>query len=287
MSEAQAPVEAVQAETAAPDVAEIEAPTQAQLERFRVKLPDGEKEVDRDELIRNYQLAQASYKKFEEASAKERAAQARDEKLRQDFIKTLIEDPNIGKAKFKEEVIKFLYDEFQEEDLSPEQLKAKKYDEIQRQKQEAEEAERRTQEEQAELAEIEQYKEQITAEYVKALDSVKLPKTTATVRAMAYLHQVADDAGIDLDHDTLATITRDALFEEQKALFTQAIPSGRILEVIGPEVLDAIRKADLAAIRAKRGSRSVSAADYARGEEEPSHQRVDPEEALRRFLESD
>jgi hypothetical protein len=284
MSDAIAPVETAQApvtETAAP-----EAP-KAPPQRFKVKLPEGEREVDADELVTNYQLKQASYKKFEEASAESRAAKEQRERLRANFIKELIEDPEVGKDKFKEEVIKFLYDEFQEEELSPEQLKAKKYDELQRQKQESEENERRTAAEKAEQEEVDRYTEQLTTTYVKALDSVNLPKTTSTLRAMAYLHQVADEAGADLDEQALAHITRDALFQEQKGLFLTAAEEGRILEVIDPEVIDAIRKADLERIRARKNAKTVSAADYAAGDEDGPRTRLDPEEALKRFLESD
>lgn len=285
MSDAIAPVETAQAPVA--DGNAQEAPKAPVAPKFKVKLPDGEREVDADELVTGYQLKQASYKKFEEASAKERAAQEQRERLRANFIKELIEDPEVGKDKFKEEVIKFLYDEFQEEELSPEQLKAKKYDELQRQKQEAEEAERRTAAERAEQEEVERYTEQLTNTYVKALDSVNLPKTTSTLRAMAYLHQVAEEAGADLDEKALAHITRDALFQEQQGLFLEAAKQGRILEVIDPEVIDAIRKADLERIRARRNAKTVSAADYAAGDEDGSRRRLDPEEALKRFLESE
>lgn len=120
----------------------------AEPQKFKVKLPDGEREVELDELLSGYQLKQASYKKFEEASAKEKAAQAHREQLKKDFIKALVEDPEIGKDRFKEEVIKFLYEEFQEEEMSPEQLKAKKYDEMMKAR-EAEEARRREEEEAA------------------------------------------------------------------------------------------------------------------------------------------
>lgn len=268
---------------ATPDLSE--APV-AEPQRFKVKLPDGEREVELDELLSGYQLKQASYKKFEEASAKEKAAQAHREQLKKDFIKALVEDPDIGKDRFKEEVIKFLYDEFQEEEMSPEQLKAKKYDEMMRAR-EAEEASRREAEEAAaEEAEVARHTEELAAKYTKALSEVNLPKTTSTVRAMAYLHQVAEEAGVALDDKTLAITTRDALFAEQRELFLAAVPEGRILEVIGPDVLDAIRKADLQRIRARKNAKSVSADDYAAGEENGSSRLLSPDEALKRFLES-
>lgn len=285
MSEDTAPVAA---ETTTPDAPQAEAatPTQAEIQRFKVKLPEGEREVDLDELLTGYQLKQASYKKFEEASAKEKAAMAKQEQLKKDFIRALVEDPDIGKEKFKEEVIKFLYDEFQEEELSPEQLKAKKYDEMMRAR-EAEEAEkRRIEEEQAEAAEIEQAKEQLAALFTEALASVNLPKSTSTVRTMAYLNHLMEQAGVEPDQKMLATMTRDSMFAEQNALFLAAIPEGRILDVIDPAVLDAIRKADLARIRSRKNSKTVSASDYAAGDETPQGKRLSPEEALKRFLES-
>lgn len=258
----------------------------AEPQKFKVKLPDGEREVELDELLSGYQLKQASYKKFEEASAKEKAAQAHREQLKKDFIKALVEDPEIGKDRFKEEVIKFLYEEFQEEEMSPEQLKAKKYDEMMKAR-EAEEARRREEEEAAaEEAEVARQVEELAVKYTKALDGVRLPKTTSTVRAMAYLHQVSEEAGVELDDQGLASMTRDALFAEQKQLFLAAIPEGRILDVIDPEVLDAIRKADLQRIRARKNAKSVSASDYAAGEDAGAPKRLSPDEALKRFLES-
>ena len=260
--------------------------------KYKVKLPDGEREVDIDELLAGYQLKQASYKKFEEASAKERAAAEKEARYKKDFINALLEDPDVGKAKFKDEVIKFLYNEFSEEEMTPEQRKAKAYDEMLAKQREEQEASLRAQEEAEEAAEVEKLEKQLIETFTAALDTVALPRTTSTVRTMAHLQQVMEDKGYEPSPKELAQITRDTLIAEQNEVF-RAYRGEKLLQVIHPDVLQAIREADLERIRAKKGGKSnVDAYRETKGEKRyalhaDGKPLLSPEEALKRFLGDD
>ena len=270
-----------------------EAPeVQAEQPKYKVKLPEGEREVDLDELLSGYQLKQASYKKFEEASAKEKAAMEKEAKYKQNFIEALINDPDVGKGKFKDEVIKFLYNEFTEEEMTPEQRKAKAYDELQAKQRQEQEAAQRAQEEAEEAAEVERLEKQLLETFSEALETVALPRTTSTVRTMAHLQQVLEERGIEPSPKELAQITRDTLIAEQNEVF-RAYRGEKLLQVIHPEVLQAIREADLERIRAKKGKTgSVDSYREAQGEKRTALHAdgkplLSPEDAIKRFLGDD
>lgn len=254
--------------------------------KYQVKLPDGMREVDLDELIRGYQLDKASYKRFEEASAKEKAAMEREAKFKLNWLDTLMNDPDIDKETAKQKMIEFLSAEFEKEDMSPEQ---RELQELRQEKLKREQEEKARQEalhnEELEKEATEE-EQRLIQSFASALDSVDLPPTTNTLRAMAHIHEVLEDRGIDVaqaDPKELARITHATLLSEQNDLLQQAMKRGDVRKHIHPGVLKAIREEDLKEIRSRKAKGQTldlkDKTDFA------GKKLLSPDEALKRFLE--
>lgn len=91
--------------------------------KHRVKDGDGEREVDYDELIADYQLKQASHKRFQEASAKEKQVQPILDALESGNIDFVVQ--KVGKEKAKALFEDFLIAQMEEDSLPEPEKRAR------------------------------------------------------------------------------------------------------------------------------------------------------------------
>lgn len=226
--------------------------TQAQKEKFQYVI-DGEQveeEVDfsdKEALKKRFQLGHAAQKRMAEAKAAKAKAY--------EIVKAFEDDPaNILERlgpKGMEAAEKFLMKKIQEQMKSPEEreyemTKAElaKYKEQEKLAKEAEEKQKIS-------AQEAKYAQEFQATIISALDKSQLPKTPDLVKRMAFIMSKNLELGLDLSPDELAQEVRKDQQELIKSLSKDASVE-QLLEMLGPDIANKIRKYDLEKLKLKR-----------------------------------
>lgn len=243
---------ATSAETTLTATPEAKPLTQAQKEKFQYVI-DGEQveeEIDfsdKEALKKRFQLGHAAQKRMAEAKAAKAKAY--------EIVKAFEDDPgNILERlgpKGMEAAEKFLMKKIQEQMKSPEEreyemTKAElaKYKEQEKLAKEAEEKQKIS-------AQEAKYAQEFEATILSALDKSQLPKTPDLVKRMAYIMSKNLELGLDLSPDELALEVRKEQHELVKSLSKDASVE-QLLEMLGPDIANKIRKHDLEKLKAKR-----------------------------------
>lgn len=226
--------------------------TQAQKEKFQYVI-DGEQveeEVDfsdKEALKKRFQLGHAAQKRMAEAKAAKAKAY--------EIVKAFEDDPaNILERlgpKGLEAAEKFLMKKIQEQMKSPEEreyemTKAElaKYKEQEKLAKEAEEKQKIS-------AQEAKYAQEFQATIISALEKTGLPKTPDLVKRMAYIMSKNLELGLDLSPEELAHEVRKDQQELIKSLSKDASVE-QLLEMLGPDIANKIRKYDLEKLKLKR-----------------------------------
>lgn len=222
----------------------------AEVRRMKLKVDGREEEVEEAEVIRRAQLSSSASKRMEEVATQKQQIQKLIETLKGNPLAALM-DPALGltKAQVKEQFENWYKREYIDpETLSPEQLKIRDYEAKLKEYEEVK-AQQEAQRQQAQAAEQQkhwagEYERQI----VKGLESSGLPKTPSTVKAMAAYLQQAVSAGVDVPIETVADLVRQDKVNDVKH-FLGAVDGEALIRLVGDEVVNKIRKADLARLR--------------------------------------
>ncbi len=218
------------------------------------KLKDGEKEVDYDAsdeeaVKRDVQKVRAAERRFEEAAAARREAEE---------FWSAIQDPK-NAEKFRQnpklmEVAKAaILQEMEEASLTEEEKAQRLKDKRLAHYESQEAAEKATKAERETQARRETYVADYEKRIISALDSGKLPSTERAVSAMAWVLEQAVNQGVDISADEAASIVvRDEL-AGFKHYVGQMAPE-QVMEWLGPDVMAAIRKADLTRVKSTRSN---------------------------------
>ncbi len=217
---------------AAPSMNEVAKET---LAKFKVQIDGAEAEVDQDELIRGYQLAKASHKKFQEASDERKKAEQLYSKVKtnpRDALRELELDPD----KLAED---WLTEKISKELMSPEQrrlseleseLASIKGEKARIEKQKADELH---------TAEV----ERLTQEYVKtinnALEAGGLPQDRSIASRVAAHMQEAHNLGYDLPAAEAVKLVKQELKEYYKPVLGNS-KIDQIAEMIGESNMKAL-----------------------------------------------
>ena len=228
------------------------AEVKAQKEKFQYVI-DGEQveeEVDfsdKEALKKRFQLGHAAQKRMAEAKAAKAKAY--------EIVKAFEDDPaNILERlgpKGLEAAEKFLMKKIQEQMKSPEEreyemTKAElaKYKEQEKLAKEAEEKQKIS-------AQEAKYAQEFQATIISALEKTGLPKTPDLVKRMAYIMSKNLELGLDLSPEELAHEVRKDQQELIKSLSKDASIE-QLLEMLGPDIANKIRKYDLEKLKLKR-----------------------------------
>lgn len=244
---------------AAPLAAEVAAPApEVKVEpprTFKVKVDGQEMEVDQDELLRGYQLSKAGYKRLEEATTLKRQVEAFISDFEKDPVATmrhLASRPGQGGAAFREAVEKYLYAEYQKEQLSPEKRalmeaeeKLRAAEEEKRQLSERQKAEQ-LQRQQAYWAK--KYDESITE--ALADPEVGLPKVPSVVKRMADLMGKSLKLGIEVDTREVAKLVKKEYLEAQRELVGK-LDGESLYRYLGEDTAKKIRAYEVAQLKVK------------------------------------
>lgn len=217
--------------------------------KLKVDGSEYEEEIDLDNeeyLVRQLQLAKAAQKRMQEASMTKKQAEQFIKMLRQDPIKVL-QNPHLG-VDFRKIAEDYLAAQLEQELLSPEERQLREY----KQKVEEFESEKKRQQEEAEQTQMARLQEHYAQEYDKkiteALSQSGLPKTPKTVRRMAELMSKNLEFGYELEPKQLVEMVREDYLNEIRELIG-ASEGDTLLKILGDDVSNKIRKADLARLK--------------------------------------
>jgi hypothetical protein len=214
--------------------------------KFRVKVMGEELEVDEDELKRGYSHQRAANKAMQEGLKKQRQAEEfinmlRDEGKLFDVLQQLGHDPR----KLSE---KYLGSMLEEEMMDPKDRKLKEYE---RMVQEREMKLKQIEEEKrnAQITELKKkYAEEYHKSFIEAIEGEKLPAAKDTIQEMARYIQRASKLGYKMEAKEAAKLVKEDMTRRLKSVIPEA-DGERLVNMLGPEVVEKIRKWDLARVK--------------------------------------
>lgn len=221
-------------------------PTPTEIRKLKLKLDGQDVELPESEVIALAQQGKVSGKRFQEAAAIRKQAE--------DILKFAQENPaeffkKTGKnaRQWAEE---YLIEELKREQWTPEQKKAAENEAKLKQY----ETERKAEQDRKDQAERDQlqksHHDRYETLFIEALTQSGLPRTPYTVKRMAELQLVNLRKKLNLDAGQLAKVVREDYINEQKALFG-ALEGDKLLELMGPDFVKKLSKAQIAQLKAK------------------------------------
>lgn len=268
-----APTADAQIETPVPEGTEGDVPTagdigEAKIEKqaadakkkYKVKLENEEAEVDEDELVRGYQKAKASAKRFEEAARMKKQAEQLFQGLKSNTIESL-KQAGFSDQQIREMAENYLIEKYKAEEeeatLDPKDKelreakdRLKKYEEQEKLKAQ--------QEEQDQFVKMKQkYEAEIDAQIVDALEKNNLPKTAYTVKRMAQYLARAVDMDLEVSPQDVVEMVRDD-YKTDLDSFLNHYDGEKLLEVLPRSVIEKVNKAQVAKAKAKQAPAPTS-----------------------------
>ena len=218
----------------------------------KVKVDGKEEFVNEDEVWRDYQKYRAGEKRLQEAAKIRQETEERLAKLKEDPYSVLSE-LGLDPSELSESWLRKKLEE--ELDFDPKDREVK---ELQKRLAEYEQREKQAQEE-AEMTErerfIESRKEALSKTLAEAMESTVLsqnPETSAALlREMALYMRAAKEQGEDVSPAELAQHIESNRFRQYHMLANQ-FEGQQLIDFLGKDVINKIRKADLESLRSKR-----------------------------------
>ena len=216
----------------------------------RIKINGVEMELPTSEVLKRAQMAEGARQKFELAAKMKKEAEEKEARLQRDFAKSLRDMLKKSPEKWNDLEAIFA-DKIREEQLDPRERKIRELEEQLKERQAAEEDAKKTQEEQMIQQYSAKFKEDLSNKLMQALDGSGLPKDPETVAVMAGYIKAAHEAGYninDIDMGEVVSYTRDKIITQMRSIF-ERLEGMDIIKLMGDQLSNKIRKADLARLR--------------------------------------
>lgn len=227
-------------------------------EMFEVKVNGRTVKMTRQEVLDHASMSHAANDKFNEASKLRKEHDNLKQRAQKDFIEFL-QDPALGLSKdqIRDRFEKWYAKEFIEpESMSAEQRKMRELEDW-KNKREAEDNERKVNDEkQANEKLTVQQRDHLQNQIIEALDKSNLPKTKGTVARMAFYMRQNLLNGWDAPMDM---IVKQVQNERQQSFRDEMGTSSvqQVIELMGEDFVNKIRKHDLEALRQRRAGPPV------------------------------
>ena len=245
---------------ASPNAESAEPETQGTPERYTFEVGGKQREYTRDELLallpiaeQTRELTLGAHKQFREAAELRKKIDTWKSNKR-----ALLEDPEFGEGLYMA-LVEDIQKEIAMQELTPEQKRIKELEEkltlkeqIEKQLEEEKHKVEMTKAEEAFMTKFEN-------EAIEALESIPLPRTPDTVADIAKQVWLATQAEYDLPTKQAAQLAYDEF--RRKVRSSASLMSGKdLIDFYGEEIVDKIRKEDLARAKAHQPatSRAVS-----------------------------
>jgi hypothetical protein len=219
--------------------------------KYKVKIDQKEEELELDlnndeEVKKHLQMSRAAQKRMKEAADTRKQAETFIKMLQENPVE-LLSNPKLG-LDFRKIAEEYLYNQIQQESMSPEQRKQIEMEQRLRKYEEQEKTVKQQQESQ-QLEELQNhYAQDFDKKITDALKSSNLPKSPKTVKRMAELMYKNLQYGLELEPNQLVELVKQDYVNEIKELFGSS--EGDILmSIMGDDIANKIRKADLARLQ--------------------------------------
>lgn len=222
--------------------------TSANKKKFKIKIDGNEEDYEldlnnEDEIKRHLQMSKAAQKRMQEAAESRKQAENFIKMLQKDPVKVLT-NPQLG-VDFRKLAEEYLVSQLQDEMMTPEEKQLRKAEQIIKER-EQEEARQKEELQSKQMRELQNhYAQDYDRKITEALSTSGLPKTPKTVNRMAELMYKNLQNGLDLEPSQLVEIVREDYINEIRELFG-ATEGDKLLNIMGEDVANKIRKADLA-----------------------------------------
>jgi hypothetical protein len=218
--------------------------------QYKADGQDVAEELDDSEIANRLSLAKAAQKRMMEAGQTKKQAEEFFKRLKENPLDILGDDRVMGKQKFREIAEKYLIEQMQLEQMTPEERarldKDNKLNEYERQERERAEQEQKRQAQQQEQIWAERYEKTI----IDTLEKTKLPKNPRTIARMAQAMQTALKHGIDADSTLLAEMVTGDYKNELTSIIGESGPE-QLIAMFGEDIINKIRRYDLQRYSAK------------------------------------
>lgn len=213
---------------------------------YKLKIDGEEVEVSEDELLSGYQTRKASQKRFEDAAKLRKEAEQTLEYLKK-YPSQALEKLGFNVRELAEN---YIAEQLDLESMTPEQKRIREYEQKLRAYEDREKgiADQKAQEEAARLRT--HYEQDYSTKIQEALQTANLPKTPYTVKRMAQLMSQALEQGYDVNPKDIVHIVKEDYINDFKQLWG-ASDGDTLINILGKDVADKIRKTQLAKVNAK------------------------------------
>lgn len=245
---------------------------------WKLKIDGKEEEfdaTDEEAVKREVQKGRASQRRFEQAARVQKQAEAFIENLVRDPF-SVLEHPQLANRipDLRDRVEKWLYGKVQHDSMTPEQKQAMAEKRELEQYRTQRETEKAARERQRLDGLKEQKRQELTQQFTEAMDTGGLPVTDWTVQRMAnYMKQARAKGMSHIKPTDVVDLVRNDWLAAQRQMFGR-LEGTKLIEILGKDTADKIRRADLAALEGSRAPQQNRASA-------PASQRAPAEE--RRF----
>lgn len=217
-------------------------------ERYKVKVAGQERELTLDELRQQATLAMGAQARFEEAARLRKEADAAREALLKDPA-AYLRQQGWTQEQLYALAEKQVLQQIEEDKLSPEQKRIRELESKLKEQEDAKEAARKAEEEAAVAQQEQEYTQRLVgdlkAEFQKA--GLALDDSLHLAGVVKFL-QNASAAGEDVSVGEAVEFARYEA-QERTGQFLNTLNGDQLLNYLGPQILDKIRKADIARIK--------------------------------------
>lgn len=266
-----------EAKADAPEAPKDMTPTEKKIWKLKA---DGEEfefdATDEENVKRAIMKVRGSEKRIEAATKAQRQAEEFLSSLKDPSrLREVLSDPRIGVdlKKFAED---YVWEQIQEEQMSPEQKAQRDKDKRLKDYEESEAKEKEAKQTKDQKEAQQRFEQSYEQKIQKALESGRVAKTPEAVKTMAHYLYVAADQGLDLSPEDLVEQVNSDM-KNNAGLVLSQLKGQALLDFIGEDGLEEIRKTDLARLKSPQGNpfplRS-SQKQAAAGREQPAAKRV-------------
>ena len=255
--EPQAEAETVEpeAETSSEDKSEAETESKTEPEFKPVKLKYGDEEIEvgsLDQLTKIAQKGLGAERKFQEAASIRKQAETLVATLKDNPIE-ILRHPAL-RDKMIEAAQELLFEHIQHEQMSAEdRARMQEREELERYRRS--EQERRAQEETKQREELkDKYRQDYERQFIEALNEGGIPRSDWAVTRMAQYMRQALKTGMNniAPKDVVHLVKRD--WQQAQADLYGQMDGDKLIQMLGPDIAEKIRKADVAKLTSKRPS---------------------------------
>jgi hypothetical protein len=241
---APASVPASSAPESVPAAAEASKPAESP-RKLKVKIDGKEAEIDEQTVIRDYQLAQASHKRFKEAAEKEKFVLGLQERMKSDPA-SVMKELGLDPRKFSEELLAKALDE---EMLSPEEKRLRALENENKQLKETEKQREERQKEERLVEKTKKARADLEGRMVDAISNSKLPRNATTVRRISEVMYQAVNNGYDMSIEDAVSIVSDDYSGGVNEFLGSINDAERLISVLGPEKIKMLRDYELSKVK--------------------------------------